>query len=175
MTNEFKDRLMEAINVSVGEAIKKEKEYAKKVENNKVYADLYMQLVLSCFTCYDFYNEEFSSDLRSLDIIKKFGNPKRVTALINKKKAEGEIALDYSDDTDWKKRAGEPDFKKNDDFDLKLVNEFLAENGIQVREDSVDSGGYGSHNDYVTFDATMLIEMREKIARAFPKRYSQKK
>jgi len=65
------------------------------------------------------------------------------------------------------------EFKKNNDFDLNIINDILAENGISIHEDYIDGGGMGSQEDFIYFDASMLIEARNKLLEEAPKQYKR--
>ena len=174
MTEDFKKKMSEAMENGILIARKQNKEYLEKVSFNKKYADLYMELVLAFVEKFDFSTGSFNYKNVSKEILNKFGNPKDVCAWLSEEKSIGTISLDYSSGTNPWIRAGEPDFKKFKEFDLSIVNDLLAENGIHVREDSVDGGGMGSQNDYISFDASMLIETRNKLMEESPVHFRKK-
>ena len=174
MTEEFKDRMNKAIENGVLVARKQNEEYLEKVEFNKKYADLYTELVLAAVETFDFNNGFFRYENISEEFLEKFGDPKRMFVTISDEtKQEGMIALDYGDENPWR-RAGEPEFKKYENFDLEIINNLLAENGIHIREDYVDSEGNGSQNDYITFDARMIIEKMNELLEENPNKHQGK-
>ena len=169
MTNEFKKAMEKAMEHGILVARKQDEEYLEKARQNQKYADLYMELVLAYVEQFDFRSGQFQDDKVNKDILKKFGQPKSVTGWISKNgELKGTIALNYGDKNNGWLREGEPEFKKDEEFDLKIINEILSENGISIREDYVDGGGYGSQNDYIYFDASMLIEMQNKLLEESP-------
>ena len=163
MTNEFKEKMINAMANGIKIARKQDEEYLEKVRNNKPIADLYMQLVLAFVEKYDFYKNSFNYGTIDEELLKQFGQPRSISAWITEKEKEGTISLDYQDETNPWSRSGEPLFKSQKSFDLTIINDILAENGIKIRENSVDGGGYGTQCDYISFDASLLIEARNNL------------
>ena len=173
MTEEFKRRMSEAMEYRILVAKKQDKEYLEKISKNQKYADLYMELVLALVEQYDFVSNTFAEENLNAEFLRQFGKPREVFAHISDETSEGKIHLDYQDENNPWGRSGEPAFKKSKDFDLKVVNDILAENGIHIKEDSVDGGGYGSNDDIIIFDATMLVETRKALAEESPLQYQK--
>lgn len=174
MTEEFKNRMSNAIEKGIMIAKKEESEYLERVKFNKEYADLYTELVLAFVEKFDFLTGYFRHLNVDTETLKKFGRPRGWDSWVSEEDLTGVISLDYSSETNPWIRAGEPEFKKFKEFDLSVVNDLLAENGIHVREEHVDSGGMGSQNDYITFDASMLVEMRNKLLEESPLKFRKK-
>ena len=164
MTEDFKAKMNVAMEDGILEAKKENKKYLEQLKYNQQIANLYMELVLAFVKTYNFSNGVFDVDKVNKDVFNKFGKPNKARAWITNETQKGTIALDYSAKQSYWGREGEPEFKNNKDFDLGMVNLFLAENGIQVIRDSVDDGGFGTENDCISFDASMLIEAKYKLA-----------
>lgn len=174
MTEEFKKKMSKAMENGILVAKKQDEEYLEKVNFNKEFADLYVKLVLAFVEKFDFLTGYFHYLDVSVETLKKFGRPRGWNAWVSEEESKGTISLDYSSEINPWIRAGEPEFKKLEKFDLSVVNDLLAENGIHVREDSVDGGGMGSQNDYISFDASMLIETRNKLMEESPVHFRKK-
>ena len=175
MTDEFKSKMSKAMEGAVLVAQKQDIEYLRKVALNKKYADLYLELVLAFVEKFDFHSECFQDDEVDKDLLKHFGKPRSICAWVVEEDREGTISLNYGDDKNPWIRVGEPKFKDDAEFDLKIVNSILEENGIHIKRDSIDGGGVGTQNDYISFDAGMLIDKRNELLDKFPTLYKQKK
>ncbi len=170
MKDDFREKMNQVMQKGILEARKKDKDYLAKVDYNKKFADLYTELVLAVVEQFDYHKLTFNTDNIDEELIGNFGKPRDVSAWIKNDEPKGVIALDYSDETGWE-RVGEPEFRNDYDFDLNIVNDILAENDIHIRRDSVDGGGVGTQNDYIYFDASMLLETRNKLSEESPKLY----
>ena len=173
MTNEFKEKMNKAMEKAVIVARKQDKEHLEKVKLNQQFADLYMELVLALVEQYDFHTGEFHTEIVSKAFLEKFGNPQKIYAWISEENQKGTIAINYVDKDNCWLRHGEPEFKKYDYFDLDIINDILAENDISIYEDHIDGGGMGSQNDYIYFNASMLIETRNRLMEEAPNQYKR--
>ena len=162
MTEEFFEKMKYSCNEALKNTIRVGEAYKKLCEEQKEYVDLYTELVLAAVETFDFYENKFKHEMINKDVLKKFGKPKSIYVSICEENNTGRISLDYGKDSGWG-REGEPKFKKDKNFDLETINFLLNQNGISIKENSVDGGGYGYEDDEITFDATMLIELRKQL------------
>lgn len=157
MTEEFTKRLTEIIE-------KKAKDFKTENQKNKKYIELYTNLVLSFIETYDFKTDSFKFD--SEKIIAEYGeiigNPDKIIAYDYTKDNEGVLKFHYKRDNTCA-LIGYPNSLYFKEYDFKLLNEILCENGISVKEDLWDGGNLGSDEIIVKFDSTLLNETRKSL------------
>ena len=161
MTDDFREKFEKAIEKGLLAAKCKNQEYLNKVESNRKYADLYMQLVLAFVEQYDFYSGSLNTELVDKELLSNFGYPKFIEASVSEENGVGTITFDYTDITGLMREC-DSEFKRSDNFDLEIVNDLLKENGINVREEHLDGRGL-RERDHVFFDASMLVKARREI------------
>ena len=93
------------------------------------------------------------------------GGANKVYAYVSEKEKVANIRIHYDRKgiNQGFELSGLPSFYSDESFKLSCVNEILKENGIGIREDLWDGGERGSDSYIVTFDASMLLEQRDKL------------
>ena len=166
MTSDYLEKLKEAIEQATKTYKEGTKEHNEWIAKNKKYADLYMKLVLTYIASYDFKTGHF---IISEDNYKKItdviGGANKVYAYVSEKEKVANIRIHYDRKgiNQGFELSGLPSFYSDESFKLSCVNEILKENGIGIREDLWDGGERGSDSYIVTFDASMLLEQRDKL------------
>ena len=158
MTEDFIERMNLAAEKAMKRTKKIDEEYLLKREKNKVYADLYFALLFSVVETYNYQTGKFMVQNVDKEILAAF-SPKGIRVYAIDLEGRSEIHLNYEGSDG--KREGEPSFKKDQFFDLEVLNDILGENNVFLRENHINSDRIGVEEDILVFDASILVKARE--------------
>ena len=172
MTEEFRLEINNAVQYAFDES------YKKTYESSKALLRPYKLLVLEAIKAYNFFNEEYETDLlrERQDLV---GSPS-VIKIYNDTYAEfnnhyGKIVLTYDLSNKHRERV-EPEFIIKKTFEGKVMELFLKEEGIKVDFEKHDYEDYGQEEIVtITFDNDILLNLIKNTDEEVKKRKKTQK